>query len=1029
MNTDKTFSSVTVKLSAAALLWSLTGLGSATAALQGVTPGNPNLFFSNGAGATVYSVATGLFHVQATPLSVKFVSGGADFIVDSTQPRSLTMDFYVDQNGNLVGGVAGDDLVVTGTVTDSANTTYTGVLLKGEIRGFGYLNLSSIDAYDFRFEVTGGRMAPLFAGKDIGIRYQSEGSTFTNSFKVNFSGGAKGNLGPITALCSGSIGSYVWFDTDRNGIQDGGEQGIDGVKLTLKDGNGNVITSVSTVSVPTSQGGYYQFTGLCAGNYKVEVDATTVPVGLVPTLGAAGADRTVDSNSSPAEVNLPTNSSSDQTIDFGYISPCTGSIGDFVWHDKNRNGLQDAGESGLAGVTVNLLDPTTSAMLATAITGSNGAYQFTGLCMGDYTVEVDTGTLPAGFTATASTMGSDRAVDGNGSPVLVNLPDDAASDQTLDFGYVSPCTGSFGDFVWHDQNRNGLQDASEPGLDGVTVKLLDPVTEATLATAITGPNGAYRFTGLCAGDYKVEVDTNSLPVGFTPTTPTVGPDRAVDSNGSPALVNLPDDNTANPTLDFGYVSPCTGSLGDFVWHDQNRNGLQDAGEPGLAGVKVNLLDLADNSPLATTTTGSNGDYQFTGLCTGDYKVEVDTGTLPTGFAPTIGLVGADEKVDSNGSPATVTLPADTDSDQSIDFGYVSPCTGSMGNLVWFDQDRDGIQDTGEPGLGAVTVNLRNPADNTLVATAITETDGSYQFTGLCAGAYKVEVVQPQDYEPTLLNASGSTPANDSDNPNGTPVTLPLDNSSDQTIDFGYKTLAIADMPNSCELSLQKTANPVQLTIPKTGGSCPNVTYTYTLTNQGAPVQVTLSDDPLTLGAEGSFTLAANETKTITQTACITETTTEMTLAHGVLVENSDVTCDAVATVTINVTVSYGGTAGCTLGYWKQPQHAGDWQVYHQNDNYWTVFGVNPAKTTAKLSPNLTLLQALQLGGGGENNLARQAVAALLNAAHPQIDYFTGTQGVIASVQQAYASGKIAIANQATRFDAENNKHNNAVCGN
>ena len=146
MNTDKTFSSVTVKLSAAALLWSLTGLGSATAALQGVTPGNPNLFFSNGAGATVYSVATGLFHVQATPLSVKFVSGGADFIVDSTQPRSLTMDFYVDQNGNLVGGVAGDDLVVTGTVTDSANTTYTGVLLKGEIRGFGYLNLSSIDA-------------------------------------------------------------------------------------------------------------------------------------------------------------------------------------------------------------------------------------------------------------------------------------------------------------------------------------------------------------------------------------------------------------------------------------------------------------------------------------------------------------------------------------------------------------------------------------------------------------------------------------------------------------------------------------------------------------------------------------------------------------------------------------------------------------------------------------------------------------------------------------------------------------------
>jgi len=153
------------------------------------------------------------------------------------------------------------------------------------------------------------------------------------------------------------------------------------------------------------------------------------------------------------------------------------------------------------------------------------------------------------------------------------------------------CGGTIGDIVWHDLNKNGIQDAGEPGIDKVTVSLQNS-SGTTIATATTGlgpsnQHGYYQFTGLCAGDYKVVVDESTLPAGFTPTTSNVGSDRTIDSNGSPALVTLPTDSSSDQTIDFGYVSPCTGSIGDFVWLDMNRDGIQNDGPTaGINGVTI-----------------------------------------------------------------------------------------------------------------------------------------------------------------------------------------------------------------------------------------------------------------------------------------------------------------------------------------------------------------------------------------------------------------------------------------------------------
>jgi hypothetical protein len=81
----------------------------------------------------------------------------------------------------------------------------------------------------------------------------------------------------------------------------------------------------------------------------------------------------------------------------------------------------------------------------------------------------------------------------------------------------------------------------------------------------------------------------------------------------------------------GFAScSCSGTIGDFVWNDLNLNGIQDAGEPGLAGVGVILKDGA-SQVIGTTTTNARAFYQFTGRCAGTYTVEVNASTLPAGF--------------------------------------------------------------------------------------------------------------------------------------------------------------------------------------------------------------------------------------------------------------------------------------------------------------------------------------------------------------------------------------------------------------
>ena len=203
------------------------------------------------------------------------------------------------------------------------------------------------------------------------------------------------------------------------------------------------------------------------------------------------------------------------------------------------------------------------------------------------------------------------------------------------------------------------------------------------------------------------------------------------------------------------------SLGDRVWLDSNANGVQDGGETGIANVTVQLFN-AGGALLASTTTNGSGNYLFANLRPGDYFVQF---TPPAGLIVTGQDQGADDATDSDANRTTgrtvVTALTAGENDLTWDAGLYPP--GALGQYVWLDDDRNGVQDPNENGVPAVTVRLRDPGpdgqpctgDDVVLSTQTTNGTGFFLFPGLPAGNYGIEVTLPPGYGFTGQDVGGN----------------------------------------------------------------------------------------------------------------------------------------------------------------------------------------------------------------------------------------------------------------------------------
>ncbi|HDK4334965.1 TPA: carboxypeptidase regulatory-like domain-containing protein, partial [Staphylococcus aureus] len=520
------------------------------------------------------------------------------------------------------------------------------------------------------------------------------------------------------------IGNYVWEDTNKNGVQELGEKGVGNVTVTVFDNN----TNTKVGEAVTKEDGSYLIPNLPNGDYRVEF--SNLPQGYEVTPSKQGNNEELDSNGVSSVITV--NGKDNLSADLGIYKPKY-NLGDYVWEDTNKNGIQDQDEKGISGVTVTLKDESGN-VLKTVTTDADGKYKFTDLDNGNYKVEFIT---PEGYTPTTVTSGSDIEKDSNGLTTTGVI--NGADNMTLDSGFYKTPKYNLGNYVWEDTNKDGKQDSTEKGISGVTVTLKNENGEV-LQTTKTDKDGKYQFTGLENGTYKVEFET---PAGYTPTQVGSGTDEGIDSNGTSTTGVIKDKD--NDTIDSGFYKP-TYNLGDYVWEDTNKNGVQDKDEKGISGVTVTLKDENDKV-LQTVTTDENGKYQFTDLKNGTYKVEFET---PSGYTPTSVTSGNDTEKDSNGLTTTGVIK-DADN-MTLDSGFYKTPKYSLGDYVWYDSNKDGKQDSTEKGIKDVTVTLLNEKGE-VIGTTKTDENGKYRFDNLDSGKYKVIFEKPAGLTQTGTNTT------------------------------------------------------------------------------------------------------------------------------------------------------------------------------------------------------------------------------------------------------------------------------------
>lgn len=761
-----------------------------------------------------------------TGTTVTLRSPGADGIYGNADDQTWTTT--TDANGNYYfSALATADNRKPATWSGIGNTLLPGYDYRIELTTPSGSNLTKTDIVSNGYDLIDNDATALGAFSIITFNTANTNHNFDIGFKT-----------------TASLGDKVWLDngvgagTANDGVQNGTEPGVAGVTVTLFAADG--VTVVATTV--TDAYGNYLFENLSPAtyvvgftlpsNYQFTTNTNTIDDGNTTGVGAtSSAANGSDANATTGKTYgvILSAGENNRNIDAGLIfnfPVFPNSIGDRVWFDIDANGAQNGTEPGVAGVTVQLLNDLTGAVIATTVTDANGNYIFTNLPAGtNYKIKV----LPPFGMIFTSTTGTD-AVENTKSDVNATLGaanygttatinTGVAGNQItgVDAGLIPQVnnTASLGDKVWNDLNSNGTQDSNEPGIPNVTVNLYEDtngdgvLTGAELTpvrTTTTDAFGMYNFSNL------VVTTTNKWQVGFVQpagynNTPVLNNNSGNDATDSDITDNATDRtgfirltyNERNSTIDAGFVSTAPGllKLGDYVWRDDNSNGVQDATEPGVAGVTVKLCQngpdglpcTADDIVIATTTTDIYGKYLFTNLSAStslptNYNVQFSN--IPAGFSFTASsgtdpINNTKSDVNSLGKTGSINLTADNlNIDAGIKQGTASG-KGTLGNKVWIDLvgGTANVQDASEPGVAGVIVNLYKDANNdgvisgaelTPIATKTTNALGEYIFDNLDEGVYQVGFGNlPAGYTLTTKDVGTNDELDSDGNPTNTAV--------------------------------------------------------------------------------------------------------------------------------------------------------------------------------------------------------------------------------------------------------------------
>lgn len=730
--------------------------------------GNGTLTYnwSNGRStSTISNLSPGIYRVTVTDQSL--CSKDTSFVITQPNTLSLTMSGNAllcgaPQSGSARATVSGGTTPYSYQWSNGATTSSINQLNGGpyKVTVTDARECQVIDS--FRVQDPGILLCQITVTKAVSAPGVSDGeaevkvSNGTAPYKYLWSNGAttsavknlNGGTYSVTTTdvlgCSTSctislipnkavIGDMVWFDKDEDGIMDAGEPGVPGIKVILNRLDaGNTSMQMTT----TGANGKYLFT-VDPGCYKVTF---ALPDTLRPTQANQGANDALDSDADPMTY-MTTNfcveaGTTNLDWDAGVtLSPKGNTLGSCVclnnatdantghfretitidalpgetWRIASASGVYRddspnppaaplpiaAGSTlpstspGIFSLTFRHIDAKGYTMritngIDTMIFRNTCAYPT--ISINNFKDTLCVNAAPVVLQASSSVPG-EISFTLNGQPINRIDPSTLAPGTYVLLARLSPssvneceavlrrlvvitrqnCPASLGDYVWHDLDRDGIQEPGEPGVPGITVKLLNPAG-TVLATDVTDANGLYGFNNLVAGNYVVMVN---VPAECQITTSNAGSDDSKDSdingNGMTGVITLASGEN-NPTIDAGIFK--FAALGDYVWYDLNQNGIQDQridannGNPivlgpelPVAGARIELYKV-DGTPTGTPnengtligvqTTDANGKYLFTQLVPGNYYIKFDNTSYPdTDYVVTAVRVGTNINVDSD----------------------------------------------------------------------------------------------------------------------------------------------------------------------------------------------------------------------------------------------------------------------------------------------------------------------------------------------------------------------------------------------
>jgi cell division septation protein DedD len=578
------------------------------------------------------------------------------------------------------------------------------------------------------------------------------------------------------------IGDTVWDDFNQNGQQDDGEPGVPGITVQLWNSTRTGVVQ----ETQTDALGNYTLTAYTPGLYWVrvvlpavgdrftaqdvtdadpETDDEALDSDIHPSGEGAGFTRLLDLTGDPETIRR-----APQDIDAGIIrcGAAVASLPTISATATGSNGSTGDSASATAGI------PTHTATATLVIPSNTPSATLTSPPDAPSNTPTATVTTPPDAPSNTPTATvTNTPGDPSNTPTASATPDDDEPGIsvvipliTLDISVNlatatrTPSPINVGNFVWDDLDQDGEQDAGEPGIPNVTVQLWNGAKNQLLGSTTTNANGNYTLVAPTPGNYFVRVILPNIGDSFSPKDQTDDTDDSdFNDDGFTDVYVFASNLISISSIDAGIVlfrtptptrTPTPINVGNFVWDDLDQDGVQDAGEPGLSGLVVQLWNDGKTQMIDSTVTNANGNYTLVAPTPGSYRVRVVLPGAGDAFSPKDQTDDTDDSdFNSDGFTDTYVFASNLISISSIDAGVVvfrtptptrTPTPINLGNFVWDDLDEDGVQDPGEPGLEGITVQLWNNALTQMIDSTVTNANGNYTLVAPLPGSYRVRVL-------------------------------------------------------------------------------------------------------------------------------------------------------------------------------------------------------------------------------------------------------------------------------------------------